>query len=191
MRCSAKSIAVVAILGLASAASAAESKEPKAKPQHAAVNPDHATKAYAESLAGYVKYGMGGEFTVGNDLQALPGLSPNAFYDEGTMLKADCWIIVRRSGGDSSATLTFGLLGSGSVLDAELNSNRRDSAHVNELGGKGLTIDGPDRNSTKVYHVTMDTMTAAKPGSVVLAVSKRTSDVYTVLPVSRCQWSAK
>jgi len=184
-----QSIAAVAVLSLATAAGAAEQKEVKAR--HAAVNPDHATKAYAESLAGYVKYGMTGEFVVGNDLQPVPGLSPNAFHDEGTMLKADCWIVVRRNGGDSSATLTFGLIGSGSVVDAELNSNRRDSAHVNELGGKGLTIDGPDRNSTKVYHVTVDTMTASKPGSVILAVSKRNSDVYTVLPISRCQWSAK
>jgi hypothetical protein len=185
-----KSIAVVAVLGLASAASAAESKDAKVKPQHAAVNPDHATKAYAESLSGYVKYGMTEEFTVSNDLQPLPGLSPSAFYDEGTMLKADCWIVVRRNGGDSSATLTFGLTGSGSVVEAEINSNRRDSTHVNELG-KGLSIDAPDRNSTKVYHLTVDGMTAAKPGSVILSLSKRNSDIYTVLPISRCQWSAK
>jgi hypothetical protein len=178
---------VAAVLTLASAASAAES--PKARARQPA--PEYATKAYADAAGGYVKYGLSAEHTLTGDAQPLPGLSPIEFLDEGTLLKGDCWIVVRRSGGDSSATLTFSLTGSGSLVEAELGSNRRDSAHQGELGKGGLTIDAPDRNSTKVYHLTVDALTAAKPGTVILSLSKRNSDVYTVLPVSRCQWSMK
>lgn len=185
MRTAAKWMSAVAALGLAAAAAAAE---PKAKP--AAAKPEPVTKAYAESLAGYVKLGLAEEYTVTAELQPLPGLSPSVFHEEGTLLKADCWLVVRRTGGDSSASLTFAPVGTGSLVGAELTSNRKDNALVFELG-KGLTVDAPDRNSTRVYHVVLDGLTGSKPGSVMLGLSKRNSDVYTVLPVSRCQWSTK
>ncbi len=190
MSSSVKSIAVVAALGLAFAAKASEPRH-KLQARSASAQPDRPDREIrppAEPL-GYVKYGLGGEYTVTNDLVVLPGLSPSATYDEGTILKADCWIAVRRSGGDSRSAITFGLLGNGTLFGAEMSNDGGDVTQVPELG-KGLTVTGPDRNSTRVYHLTVDAMTASK-GSIVLAVSKRNSDLYAVLPTSRCQWSSR
>jgi hypothetical protein len=155
---------------------------------------DASNKSYVDSMAGYVKYAIAEEYTVTTDMQPLPGLSPAAGWDEGTVISADCWLVVKRDGNDPNPVITFGLTGSGSVLEAEISKTRQavgGTSVVTEIGKGGLSVAGPNSGRTSVYHLTIEAMTASKPGTVILSVAKRNNDAYVVLPTSRCQWSTK
>lgn len=218
-----KSLALVAVLSFASASLAQDEKE-KGKhwvnPNHATkayvdstfattTNPkftgsvsvpkptgagEAANKGYVDTMAGYVKYGLAEEYTITTDMQPLPGLSPTLGFDEGTVLAVDCWLIVKREGNDPNPVITFGLTGSGSVLEAEITKTRQaigGTSVVTEINKGGLSVAAPNSGRSSVYHLTIDAITASKPGTVVLSVAKRNNDAYTVMPLSRCQWSTK